>query len=215
MQEMQVQCLGPWDSLESLQYSCLENSMDRGAWRATVHGVAKELDTDWASTKHKGKESENKKLYVCVCVCVQLNHFTVHLKFTQPCKYYTLILLLMILKVHVSFHSYRSQGKFLSEFHKSKGVCMCVWNSKRRREGEECKFFATGLLHGVRCWDYRNEDNKILILKIKKLSLSLFSSNVNVQLRGQNSDFSLTPALLAFAEDLANFSQLCFSVCCA
>ena len=27
-----------------LQHSCLENSMDRGAWRATVHGVA-ELDT--------------------------------------------------------------------------------------------------------------------------------------------------------------------------
>ena len=25
----------------ALQYSCLENSMDRGAWRATVHGVAK------------------------------------------------------------------------------------------------------------------------------------------------------------------------------
>ena len=23
------------------QYSCLENSMDRGAWGATVHGVAK------------------------------------------------------------------------------------------------------------------------------------------------------------------------------
>ena len=27
-----------------LQYSCLENSMDRGAWRAMVHGVAKALD---------------------------------------------------------------------------------------------------------------------------------------------------------------------------
>ena len=26
---------------EWLQYSCLENSMHRGAWRATVHGVAK------------------------------------------------------------------------------------------------------------------------------------------------------------------------------
>ena len=25
----------------SLQYSCLENSMDRGPWRATVHGVAR------------------------------------------------------------------------------------------------------------------------------------------------------------------------------
>ena len=24
----------------SLQYSCLGNPMDRGAWRATVHGVA-------------------------------------------------------------------------------------------------------------------------------------------------------------------------------
>ena len=24
-----------------LQYSCLENPMDRGAWWATVHGVAK------------------------------------------------------------------------------------------------------------------------------------------------------------------------------
>ena len=27
-----------------LQYSCLGNPMDRGAWQATVHGVA-ELDT--------------------------------------------------------------------------------------------------------------------------------------------------------------------------
>ena len=24
-----------------LQYSCLENAMDRGTWQATVHGVAK------------------------------------------------------------------------------------------------------------------------------------------------------------------------------
>ena len=27
-----------------LQYSCLRNPMDRGAWWATVHGVAKDLD---------------------------------------------------------------------------------------------------------------------------------------------------------------------------
>ena len=26
-----------------LQYSCLENPMDRGAWRATAYGVAKNL----------------------------------------------------------------------------------------------------------------------------------------------------------------------------
>ena len=25
----------------SLQYSCLENSVDRGTWQATLHGVAK------------------------------------------------------------------------------------------------------------------------------------------------------------------------------
>ena len=27
-----------------LPYSCLRNPMDRGAWQAIVHGVAKELD---------------------------------------------------------------------------------------------------------------------------------------------------------------------------
>ena len=46
MQETQVQSLG-WEDplrrewLPGLQYSCLENPMDRGAWQATVHGVAK------------------------------------------------------------------------------------------------------------------------------------------------------------------------------
>ena len=28
-----------------LHYSCQENLTDRGAWRATIHGVAKESDT--------------------------------------------------------------------------------------------------------------------------------------------------------------------------
>jgi len=28
-----------------IQYSCLGNPMDRGAWWATVHGVVKESDT--------------------------------------------------------------------------------------------------------------------------------------------------------------------------
>ena len=35
-------CLGGGNG-NTLQYSCLENPMDRGAWWATVHGVAKKL----------------------------------------------------------------------------------------------------------------------------------------------------------------------------
>jgi len=29
------------ENSSTIQYSCLENSMDTGAWQATVHGVAK------------------------------------------------------------------------------------------------------------------------------------------------------------------------------
>ena len=41
MWETQVQSLGQEDLLDKgmLPYSCLENSMDRGAWQDTVHGV--------------------------------------------------------------------------------------------------------------------------------------------------------------------------------
>ena len=50
MQETQVRFQGqeepPGEGYgNSLQYSCLENPMDRGGWQATVHGVAKESDT--------------------------------------------------------------------------------------------------------------------------------------------------------------------------
>ena len=42
MEETRFRSLGWDDILENpLQYSCLENPMDRGAWQATVHGVAK------------------------------------------------------------------------------------------------------------------------------------------------------------------------------
>ena len=49
MQEMQLQSLGWKDPLEKesgnpLLYSCLGNPMSRGAWWATVHGVAKDSD---------------------------------------------------------------------------------------------------------------------------------------------------------------------------
>ena len=49
-QEMQVQSLGwddPWSKKwQPLQYSCLELPMYRGAWQATVHGVAKSQTHD-------------------------------------------------------------------------------------------------------------------------------------------------------------------------
>ena len=54
MQETQVQSLGREDSPgegneNPLQYSCLEKSMDRGTWWATVHGIAKSQDTTEAT----------------------------------------------------------------------------------------------------------------------------------------------------------------------
>ena len=60
MQETQVQSLGQEDSLGeengySLQYCCLENSMDRGAWWAIVHGVAK--SQTWLSDQHTHTQS--------------------------------------------------------------------------------------------------------------------------------------------------------------
>ena len=42
-----------------LQYSCLGNSMDRGAWRATVHGVTKE-GHDWMT---KRQQQSMKNIY--------------------------------------------------------------------------------------------------------------------------------------------------------
>ena len=50
MQEMQVQSLGGEDPLEKGITTCSnilawENSMDRGAWQTTVHGVTEESDT--------------------------------------------------------------------------------------------------------------------------------------------------------------------------
>ena len=49
MQETWVRFLAWEDPLEEgmgkpLQYSCLDNPMDKGTWWVTVHGVTKELD---------------------------------------------------------------------------------------------------------------------------------------------------------------------------
>ena len=60
MQEMQkakVWFLGGEDPLEKemqSQYSCLENSMNRGAWWAMVHGGHEELDMTQHTHTHIG-----------------------------------------------------------------------------------------------------------------------------------------------------------------
>ena len=56
MQETQVQSLGQEELLEkelATKYSCLGNLLYKGAWRATVHRVAKELDTTWRLNNFK------------------------------------------------------------------------------------------------------------------------------------------------------------------
>ena len=50
-----------------LQYSCLENPMDRGAWRATVHGVAKSDVTE--ETQQAGR---HLCIYIYACVCIYM-----------------------------------------------------------------------------------------------------------------------------------------------
>ena len=43
-----------------LQYSCLENPMDRGAWQATAHGVAK----SWTQLKRLGMHEEKEGILI-------------------------------------------------------------------------------------------------------------------------------------------------------
>ena len=44
----------------SLQHSCLENSMDRGAWWATVHGAVKsQTQMSTHSTQHKSNKDKD------------------------------------------------------------------------------------------------------------------------------------------------------------
>ena len=46
----------------SLQYSCLEDPMDRGAWQATVHGVTKKLGSTEGLTLEIPSGARNTKV---------------------------------------------------------------------------------------------------------------------------------------------------------
>ena len=77
---MQVRSLGQKDPrrrkwLHQLQYSCLGNPMDRGAWWVTVHGVTESDTTEQLSTQQhdgKGKTSRLRLLKAqeepCLCL---------------------------------------------------------------------------------------------------------------------------------------------------
>ena len=43
-----------------LQYSCLGNPMDRGAWRSTVHGVAKSRTTELLNNSNNKSRSRGR-----------------------------------------------------------------------------------------------------------------------------------------------------------
>ena len=71
MKEMGVQSLDLEDPLEKipLQYSCLENPMDRGAWWATVQGVAKSPTQQHTHTLFKvckGEVTQSRQCSECV-----------------------------------------------------------------------------------------------------------------------------------------------------
>ena len=65
-----------------LQYACLKNSIDRGAWQATVHGVS---NTRTQLSKHPYTHTND---FICFC----LKHFNV--------SYYLLV------PTHTSWHSH-------------------------------------------------------------------------------------------------------------
>ena len=55
-----------------LQYSCLENPMDRGAWQAIVHSVAKsQTCVKRLSMQAWYGIAGNNCVCVCVCVCTR------------------------------------------------------------------------------------------------------------------------------------------------
>jgi len=59
------------DNGTPLQYSCLENPMDGGAWRAAVHGVTEGQTrlSDFTFTFHFHALGKEMATHSSVCVC--------------------------------------------------------------------------------------------------------------------------------------------------
>ena len=84
-----------------LQYSCLENPMDRGAWWATVYGLAENWTrlSDWAqhSTGYSICSISRYLRSVPCSACYQFQHRVEVLPFiSKPCPTFILIIFYMI-----------------------------------------------------------------------------------------------------------------------
>ena len=105
----------------TLQYFCLRNPMDRGAWRATVHGVAKSWT--WLST------------HACTCKSIHSNYNFDHHSF--GCIQFTILvdvhvdsLILYLAKIICSTHLCLSSGALLFVHLNSQGpTCASLSNS--------------------------------------------------------------------------------------
>ena len=57
-----------------LQYSCLENPMDRGAWRAAVLGTTQ--SRTWVKQLQSISQSVSQSVQLCPTLCDPMNHST-------------------------------------------------------------------------------------------------------------------------------------------
>jgi len=68
-----------------LQYSCLENHMDRESWKATVHGFAKsqtQLSNFSFTLMTARMKNSERKLYVRMCMIYRKKEYIYY----QPCS---------------------------------------------------------------------------------------------------------------------------------
>ena len=68
------------------QYSCLENPMDRGVWRATVHRVSELDKTKWHAHAYMCEVWDVliilNLVIILQCICISYHHI-VHFKYIQ------------------------------------------------------------------------------------------------------------------------------------
>ena len=85
----------------SFQYSCLDYPMDRGAWRVTVHRVAKsQTQLKQLSIKHQSSPSACSKLlckFLVNCSCVFIPPGIFYDKFIKFCQTASLKILQLVL----------------------------------------------------------------------------------------------------------------------